>query len=240
MIIVLWRQGSGVASIVIDQLFRIKKIFGPVIQGEGRHAGMPVLFLRFAGCNKWSGLAKHKPSSICSFCDTDFHGGKKLITKDILEKLNELNGNRNPKLDVVMSGGEPTLQITEQLLQALYLDGFKLHLETNGSIKMTGIARYFYHISCSPKQSLEETKLLGCDDLKILYPFINRDITVDTFREYKARRVYLQPIELDGYDSSISKLNRQLTRDFIISYMKDNPTRRLYYSGQLHKTMEME
>ena len=100
--------------------YTVKETFGPTIQGEGFSAGESVYFLRFSGCNKWSGREEDRASSACPFCDTDFFGGKKMSVQDITEELKELRTKgRSAKRILVISGGEPTLQIDEPLLRAL-------------------------------------------------------------------------------------------------------------------------
>lgn len=178
--------------------YAIKEIFGPTLQGEGTFTGAVVSFLRFAGCNKWSGLEQDKKDSICSFCDTDFVGGTKMTSGEIVEKLN-LIGSRI----VVISGGEPTLQLDEELLRDITSNGMSVHLETNGSKSIDKIDFLIDHICVSPKQSLSQTKISGCDDLKILYPYINDDITVEKFTPIGFSRGFLQPVMNDKYEENL-------------------------------------
>jgi organic radical activating enzyme len=179
--------------------YLIKEIFGATIQGEGTYAGSLVMFLRFSGCNKWSGLEKHKPSSICNFCDTDFRGGDRLTAQNIVDKLKKESNCET----VVISGGEPTLQLDENILSKLKNSGFILHLETNGSVSLGHLGRYFSHITLSPKQSIENTKLERCDDLKILHPYIHKDITQEKFKDYNYKQGYLQAVWNSKYDDNM-------------------------------------
>lgn len=219
------------------ETYKIKKIFGPTIQGEGSHIGKKVLFIRFAGCNRWSGQAYHKPRSICSFCDTDFLGGREMTAEEILAELKRRNMGHHPALPVVFSGGEPTLQVDERLIVVLD-DFFKdRHIETNGSRKLVR-ARSWKHISMSPKQSRERTKLQFCHDLKILYPYVSEEVTLPHFLDYPCKNIYLQPMELEGYNSKISKLNRDLTIDFIMKTVIKG--RSIGLSAQIHKLLEVE
>ena len=197
-------------------------MFGPTIQGEGSSIGTPVLFLRTSGCNRWSGRPEDKEKSICNFCDTDFFGGDMLTAEEIAEKLKELS--KDVKV-VVISGGEPTLQIDENLLSILSLNGFKLHLETNGSRAIGGLTKYFSHISMSPKQSREETHLEYADDIKLLFPFIKDSITYQAFKFFPHKQTYIQPL----WDS-----NKKETLEFIFK----NPLVKL--SPQLHKYLELQ
>ena len=176
----------------MSKFFQIKEIFGPTIQGEGSYSGQVVFFIRFAGCNRWSGLDKDKDRSICSFCDTDFYGGTKLSIDDILEKLPH---NIKKQGHIVISGGEPLLQLTKELLTGIKKRNYFIHLETNGSMALGDRANYIDFITLSPKQALKDTKLEYCHDLKILYPYIKNDITPQNFAKFKvlAQR-FLSPI----------------------------------------------
>lgn len=189
--------------------YKVKEIFGPTIQGEGSYQGTPVVFLRLAGCNRWSGTIDKKAQSICYFCDTDFVGGESLSADEIVNRLQKLSDIKT----LVISGGEPTLQLDDALLSALRDAGYTLHLETNGSKNIDTLVQFLEHISCSPKQAMSETKLAYCDDLKLLYPQLQ---TVDNIEFIQAakkgfcrKQVYLQPIvdtddEADNMDKTIA------------------------------------
>lgn len=182
-------------------------------------------FVRFAGCNRWSGLERDRPKSFCAFCDTDFRGGDKLSSHDILSKLKNLGGPKR----VVLSGGEPTLQIDMDLLTCLKNNGYEIHLETNGSRALGRLLGLFDHITVSPKQSRAETKLERCDDLKLLYPLSNKPVTIEAFEDFPARQRFLQPVMDAHYDSNL--------RGTILR-IYDNPNWRL--SLQTHKIAEVE
>ena len=206
--------------------YLVKEIFGPTIQGEGTHAGKVVSFLRFGGCNKWNGKKESKPDSICNFCDTEFVGGERMTIDEIINKLLAIGIST-----VVISGGEPALQVDQELLNQLYVNHFDIHIETNGSVDISKVEHYFKHITCSPKQSIKETKLRNCDDLKILYPYINEDITIAKFRRMSHLKGYLQPVmpnDLNG------KENLKAT----IEKLYENPLWKL--SMQMHKIIEVE
>lgn len=174
--------------------YQIKEIFGPTIQGEGSHTGTSVKFLRFSGCNKWSGREKDKAESVCWFCDTDFFGGERLSIQDICTRLEALG----PCKSLVISGGEPTLQVDEALLKALTELNYQLHLETNGSKALGALAAYFTHITMSPKQKRSDTQLEACHDLKILYPSPIEAVNPQDFQDFPAKNYYLQPLDLPG------------------------------------------
>lgn len=173
--------------------YKVKEIFGPTIQGEGSHAGRCVLFLRFAGCNRWSGREEDRAGSICHFCDTDFLGGTMMTKEQIYEKLDDLGGGR--VWTVVISGGEPLLQLDLELASYLKSQVFSLHVETNGSIEPNWPLRsYVDHVTMSPKQPPSETKLRAADDIKVLWPPIGPNITPEAFNEFPCRSRFVQPV----------------------------------------------
>jgi len=188
--------------------YAVKEIFGPTIQGEGSRSGKVVSFLRFAGCNKWSGRKEDKADSVCSFCDTDFVGGKILTAHEIRLALKKIGCET-----VVVSGGEAMLQLDAELVNTLSCE-FELHVETNGSIsreKLKGIvlpAAIYY--SMSPKQPIEQTRLDHCRDLKILFPYIHKDITIEKFSKFNHFNGFLQPIEDENYKSNLEGAIQEL------------------------------
>ena len=152
-------------------MYTIKEIYY-TLQGEGFHTGRPAVFIRFSGCNLWSGLEKDRKDAICYWCDTDFvgtngiNGGKytALEIKDIVSKLWPINECAKPY--VVLTGGEPLLQVNENLINKLHDAGFEIGLETNGTIiPPNGID----WICVSPKANTK-LKLDKGNELKIIYP----------------------------------------------------------------------
>lgn len=179
--------------------YQVKSIFGPTLQGEGSYAGTCVVFLRFAGCNRWTGREKDREKSFCKFCDTDFRGGEPKTAEEILSALNALAGPKR----VVITGGEPTLQLDRELLSTLRQGGYEIHLETNGSRALGELHTLIEHVTMSPKQTLAETKLERCDDLKILFPLSNHLVTPEAFSSFPAKHKYLQPVMDDVYESNL-------------------------------------
>lgn len=209
----------------MSKQYKVKSIFGPTLQGEGSMTGTCVSFLRLAGCNRWTGLEKDRAKSFCSFCDTDFRGGEKMTALEILDAL---NSSVRPKC-VVISGGEPALQIDFELLSTLKQGGYKICLETNGSKALGDLHKLLDHVTMSPKQSLAETKLEGCDDLKILFPLSSPLVTPETFQSFPAKNKYLQPIMGVDYESNVART---------IECIYKNPEWRL--SLQTHKILGVE
>lgn len=207
--------------------YKVKEIFGPTLQGEGSQAGTVVMFLRMTGCNRWSGRADDKADSICSFCDTDFLGGEMKTAGQIVVQLNYLSlGVKH----VVISGGEPLLQVDAALVKELITAGYKVHLETNGSIKIDdSFANLFHHITVSPKQPFSETKLQWAHDLKILYPWIGDGISPEGFSTFRCAHRFIQPQWQDVVRSNQAQaVNEVLQR----------PNYRL--SLQLHKILGVQ
>lgn len=181
--------------------YKVKSVFGPTLQGEGSYAGTVVLFLRFAGCNRWSGLEKDKAKSFCNFCDTDFRGGEQLSASEILERLEALNGPKR----VVITGGEPTLQVDAELLATLRENGYEIHIETNGSKNIEELRHLIHHVTLSPKQSRELTKLERCDDLKLLFPLPDQNVSMEKFNDFPCRQKFLQPVMDQNYESNLKQ-----------------------------------
>jgi len=174
--------------------YQVKEIFGPTLQGEGSLAGKPVIFVRLSRCNRWNGRTGAKPNSICYYCDTDFVGGDRITTAEIVEKVRKLIGDK-PIDHIILTGGEPLLQADLDFFKDLFDYGFKTCIETNGSLAIPdGSEPYIHHISCSPKQPYPITELQWCNDLKILHPWIHPAITPEKFKHLDAEFRFLQPI----------------------------------------------
>jgi 7-carboxy-7-deazaguanine synthase len=159
--------------------YSVKEIYY-TLQGEGARAGRAAVFLRFAGCNLWSGLEKDRQGAVCRFCDTDFvgadgPGGGKFADAASLARAvfrqwpgraqsNNLHAAGKPY--VVCTGGEPLLQLDKALVVALHDEGFEVGIETNGTLlPPPGID----WICVSPKADAEQ-KLKHGDELKLIYP----------------------------------------------------------------------
>jgi 7-carboxy-7-deazaguanine synthase len=152
--------------------YSVKEIYY-TLQGEGAQTGRAAVFLRFAGCNLWSGLEKDRQDATCRFCDTEFvgtdgPGGGKFANADSLAravfKLWPQGAAGKPY--VVCTGGEPLLQLDKALVVALHEQGFEIGIETNGTmLPPPGID----WICVSPKADAEQ-KLMHGDELKLIYP----------------------------------------------------------------------
>ncbi len=152
--------------------YSVKEIFY-TLQGEGARAGRAAVFLRFAGCNLWSGLEKDRAGAVCKFCDTEFvgtdgTGGGKFADAAGLAKAvaAEWPAGQVGQPYVVCTGGEPLLQLDPPLVEALHAAGFEIAIETNGTLlPPPGID----WICVSPKAEAEQMLTSG-DELKLVFP----------------------------------------------------------------------
>jgi 7-carboxy-7-deazaguanine synthase len=158
-------------------MYAVKEIFY-TLQGEGAQAGRPAVFCRFAGCNLWSGREVDREAAICTFCDTDFvgtdgDGGGKFAAADQFAAAcrSTWRGNGGTPPFVVLTGGEPMLQVDEALIAALHELGFEIAIETNGTLP---VPRSIDWICVSPKAGAELKQRSG-DELKLVYPQVSID-----------------------------------------------------------------
>jgi len=174
--------------------YAVKEIF-LTLQGEGGQAGRPAVFCRFAGCNLWSGREQDRESAVCNFCDTDFvgmdgEGGGRFATADKLAAAVEAawRGGPNDRL-VVLTGGEPLLQVDAALIDALHARGFSLALETNGTIAAPEGVDW---ICVSPKAQAPLAQVSG-HELKLVYP--QPGVDPARFEGLSFERFLLQPMD---------------------------------------------
>ncbi len=147
--------------------YAVKEIFY-TLQGEGANTGRPAVFLRFAGCNLWTGREEDRSTAVCQFCDTDFVGGTKYASAELLaeEVAGQWFGNGTSKRFVVVTGGEPLLQLDRPLIDRLHALGFEIAIETNGTIAAPAGIDW---ICVSPKAGTSLVQRRG-DELKVVYP----------------------------------------------------------------------
>ena len=150
--------------------YSVKETF-LTVQGEGVQAGIPAVFLRFAGCNLWSGLERDRASAVCRFCDTEFvgtdgDGGGKFKTAQLLAEHVKSFWPGGGQPWVVCTGGEPLLQLDAALIEALHDAGFKIAVETNGTIMAP---KGIDWICISPKADAALVQTSG-DELKLVFP----------------------------------------------------------------------
>ena len=151
--------------------YAVKECF-LTLQGEGVQSGSRAVFLRFAGCNLWSGREQDRATAECRFCDTDFvgtdgEGGGKFKQADLLAAhVERLWGDGQDQRLVVITGGEPMLQLDPALVDALHARGFKIAVETNGTLPATSGVDW---ICVSPKAGTEVVQRSG-NELKLVWP----------------------------------------------------------------------
>jgi len=146
--------------------YRIKEIF-PSLQGEGQHSGTPAVFLRFAGCNLWNGREEDRATSMCRYCDTDFVGGVSVTLEELLDSINTTWQAANAPPIVVVTGGEPLLQLDQPLVDGIREMGADVHVETNGTVAHSLDLDW---VTCSPKPLGPPLEISGVDEYKVVYP----------------------------------------------------------------------
>lgn len=203
--------------------YAVKEMFYS-LQGEGRHAGRPAVFCRFAGCNLWSGRERDRATAACTFCDTDFvgvdgQGGGRFHTEGSLaDAVDAIWGGGEVSKFVVLTGGEPLLQVGEDVVAALHERGFEVAIETNGSLVAPSTIDW---ITVSPKGATTLVQKSG-SELKLVFPQAGVDPA--TFESLAFSHFLLQP--RDGED-------RDLNTQTAIEYCLKHPRWRL--SLQTHK-----
>lgn len=206
--------------------YAVKEIF-LTLQGEGVHTGRRAVFLRFAGCNLWSGREADRSGAICRFCDTDFvgtdgTGGGKFADAEALAGAvaaqwgNATGGTRY----VVITGGEPLLQLDAALIDALHGHGFEIGVETNGTIAAPDGIDW---LCVSPKAGSETVQRSG-NELKLVWPQPGSDVA--TMSGWAFDHFLIQP--MDGPEL-------QENRAASIAFILANPKWRL--STQTHKVL---
>lgn len=184
--------------------YAVKEVFY-TLQGEGYHAGTPAVFVRFAGCNLWSGKAEHRQIDAernrvwCPlFCDTDFVGGEQLEAGDVGQLVATANGSGGTPL-VVLTGGEPLLQVDSALVAALRRAAplAKIAVETNGATAWPDHLHSFDidWICVSPKVYPVDMKLRVGHELKVVYPAYDPGIYFDAVlaNDLAFEHLYVQP-----------------------------------------------
>lgn len=218
--------------------YRIKEVFYS-LQGEGTHTGRPALFCRFSKCNLWTGREADRSRAICQFCDTDFNGtdgnnGGRFATADSLVKhlLNFW-----PKADatqpqswshpfVVLTGGEPLLQVDSPLIDSLHQHNFEIAVETNGTQQAPKDIDW---ICVSPKAGAPLLLTHG-NELKLVYP--QKALPPEAVAHLDFEQFYLQPMA--DADPAISKANLNQALAYCLAHPK------WQLSLQTHKLLGIE
>jgi 7-carboxy-7-deazaguanine synthase len=203
--------------------YAVKELF-LTLQGEGMQAGRRAVFLRFAGCNLWSGREADRAAAQCRFCDTDFVGtdgenGGRYDAVALADRAAALWGGAERPL-VVVTGGEPMLQLDPPLVDALHGRGFEIAMESNGTLPAAAGLDW---ICISPKAGTQVVQRSG-DELKLVWP--QQGIDPATLLGWDFRHFLLQP--MDGED-------REGATRAAIAYVMDHPRWKL--SLQTHKLL---
>ena len=206
--------------------YSVKEIYF-TLQGEGAQTGRAAVFLRFAGCNLWSGLERDRATAVCQFCDTDFvgtdgpGGGKFVRAEDLAGAVAgkwPKDIHAGGKRYVVCTGGEPLLQLDKAAIAALHARGFEIGIETNGTqVPPPGID----WICVSPKAGAELVLTKG-DELKLIYPQSGAE--PERYAGLAFTNFFLQPMDNPGRDANTAAA---------IAYCLAHPLWRL--SLQTHK-----
>ena len=206
--------------------YSVKEIYY-TLQGEGAHTGRPAIFCRFAGCNLWTGREEDRLNSVCRFCDTDFTGtngpggGKFTNPESLASNISKLWPGEEHRF-VVLTGGEPMLQVDGPLVRALKSVGFTVAIETNGTCP---VPHGIDWVCVSPKAGAKLVVTSG-DELKLVFPQLG--LHPSEFERMDFRHFYLQPM-----DGPLLAKNTQQA----IDYCKDNPIWNL--SIQTHKILNI-
>jgi 7-carboxy-7-deazaguanine synthase (Cx14CxxC type) len=206
--------------------YTVKEIYY-TLQGEGAQTGHAAVFLRFAGCNLWTGREAGRAGAVCNFCDTDFVGtdgpnGGKFESGESLAAAVEAQWPASSPADrlVVCTGGEPTLQLDAPAVDALHARGFRVAIETNGTQPLKAPVDW---VCVSPKAQAPLVLRAG-DELKLVYP--QETAPPERFASLDFAHFFLQP--MDGPD-------RERNTALAIRYCLQHPRWRL--SVQTHKLL---
>lgn len=201
------------------------------LQGEGAHSGRPAVFLRFAGCNLWSGREEHRAEAVCRFCDTQFvgvdgpGGGKFDTPADLAVKVAGFWPGSTEDAYVVCTGGEPLLQLDDALIEALHTAGFEIGVESNGTISAPAGIDW---LCISPKGNAPLQQVTG-NELKLVFPQQEAAAQPESFAELEFQHFYLQPLDGEETDANTKK---------VVDYCLRNPQWKL--SMQTHKYLGID
>jgi 7-carboxy-7-deazaguanine synthase len=196
-----WRRRdrwAHLAGLIIENRelvlsYAVKELF-LTVQGEGANIGRVAVFIRFAGCNLWSGREEDRAKAVCRFCDTDFVGGERFASAEVLADAAVAAWQAKAPAGrmVVLTGGEPLLQVDAALIAALKQRGFTIAVETNGTQPIPAPIDW---VCVSPKAGAP--LVLGqADELKLVYP--QAGAVPEDFENFPAGHYWLSP--MDGPD----------------------------------------
>lgn len=205
--------------------YAVKEMF-LTLQGEGMQAGRRAVFLRFAGCNLWTGREQDRAKAVCQFCDTDFvgtdgeNGARYADAEAVAAKAGELWGEDREHAYLVCTGGEPLLQLDAELIDALHEAGFEIAVETNGTIATPDGIDW---LCVSPKAGSEVVQRSG-DELKLVWP--QDGIDPAELAGWDFPNFLIQPMDCEESDAAIAAA---------MAYVRAHPQWRL--TLQTHKML---
>lgn len=192
--------------------YSVKEIF-LTLQGEGAQAGRRAVFCRFAGCNLWTGREADRAKAICKFCDTDFvgtdgtGGGKFADAAALAAAVAGCWGEGTDHRYVVLTGGEPMLQVDAALIDALHAEGFAIAIESNGTLP---VPRSIDWICISPKAGSELVQVNG-DELKLVWPQPGSDLEWLAALDFSHRLI--QPLDDPAREANVAQCVALVQRD---------------------------
>lgn len=209
--------------------YAVKEMF-LTLQGEGVKSGRRAVFTRFAGCNLWSGLEKDRAEAVCQFCDTDFvgmdgeGGGRFQTAQELADAAVSKWGTDSNNRFIVLTGGEPMLQVDDALIDALHEAGFEIAIESNGTLP---VPRSIDWICISPKAGSETVQRSG-DELKLVWP--QPKSAWQEMEKWDFSNLLIQPMDArDDHDRNTQNL------EAAIAFVQSHPNWRL--SLQTHKIL---
>ena len=208
----------------MNKIYSVKEAYY-TLQGEGVHTGRPAVFVRFSGCNLWSGREQHRGEAVCKFCDTDFvgtdgpGGGKFESPQELAAHIDQLWPG-GPGKYVVCTGGEPLLQLDRSLIDAFHEKGIEIAIESNGTIPAPEGIDW---ICISPKANAHIVQRSG-NELKLVYPQVEPEAAPENFTGMGFDHFSLQPLEDKNWEENTRAA---------VQYCLDHPEWRL--SLQTHK-----
>ena len=182
--------------------YAVKETF-LTLQGEGVQSGSRAVFLRFAGCNLWSGREADRAAAICNFCDTDFvgtdglGGGKFAGPQELAAHVAGVWGEGEQRL-VVVTGGEPMLQLDSGLVDALHAEGFRIAAESNGTLAAVAGLDW---LCVSPKAGTKVVQRSG-DELKLVWP--QAGIDPAELEQWDFRHFLVQPMDCNDREAAVA------------------------------------
>ena len=190
--------------------YAVKELF-LTLQGEGMQAGRRAVFLRFAGCNLWSGREEDRAEAACTFCDTDFVGtdganGGRYEAAELAAKARMLWGE-GPRPLVVVTGGEPMLQLDAPLLAELHDEGFEVAMESNGTLPAAAGIDW---ICISPKAGTQVVQRHG-NELKLVWP--QEGIDPEAILSWEFDHFLIQPKDCEQRETAL-----QAAIDYVMAH----------------------